>query len=453
MEPLPDPLTAGPTMTVPPVLAQAGSPRSLRSNFSWSFAGNIASSGCQWGTLVLLARIATSETVGVYSLAMAVASPLAMISNLNLRALMVTDVYGVYKLSDILGLRYTAGALSLLIALCISVASRQNIESTGTIFLMTLSQTLDSISDTYYGILQREERMDSIAKSTIGKSIGSILALAISVACSSKLLYGVAVMVLVRAVLTFCYDAQQAKPRIQHGVAPSRMFRSLFDARWNLPNQMVILWKIAPLGLVSVLASLNGNIPRYFVENYCGHKVLGVFAALSALPTSGTMLISALGQTAIPRLARAFALCRLLEFKILLRRLLLIALLIGGCGVAGAALFGPWVLKMVYGAEYATYSSLLIWLMSAGTCIYASTMLGYGLTAASQFAAQVPVLCFVTLVSLTASAVLIPKYSVTGGAIVMILSGIAQVAVSGALFYRLARRRVQAGQQNETIYE
>jgi O-antigen/teichoic acid export membrane protein len=231
------------------------------------------------------------------------------------------------------------------------------------------------------------------------------------------------------------------------------MFRSLFDARWNLPNQMVILWKIAPLGLVSVLASLNGNIPRYFVENYCGHKVLGVFAALSALPTSGTMLISALGQTAIPRLARAFALCRLLEFKILLRRLLLIALLIGGCGVAGAALFGPWVLKMVYGAEYATYSSLLIWLMSAGTCIYASTMLGYGLTAASQFAAQVPVLCFVTLVSLTASAVLIPKYSVTGGAIVMILSGIAQVAVSGALFYRLARRRVQAGQQNETIYE
>jgi hypothetical protein len=37
---------------------------SLRWNFSWTFVGNIIYSACQWGMLVVLAKIGNPEMVG-----------------------------------------------------------------------------------------------------------------------------------------------------------------------------------------------------------------------------------------------------------------------------------------------------------------------------------------------------------------------------------------------------
>ena len=37
---------------------------SLRWNFSWTFVGNIIYSGCQWGMLVVLAKVGNPEMVG-----------------------------------------------------------------------------------------------------------------------------------------------------------------------------------------------------------------------------------------------------------------------------------------------------------------------------------------------------------------------------------------------------
>ena len=59
--------------TNPPKVAVRAS--SLRSNFSWTFVGNVVYSACQWGMLVLLAKIGNPQMVGQYGLGMAIATP------------------------------------------------------------------------------------------------------------------------------------------------------------------------------------------------------------------------------------------------------------------------------------------------------------------------------------------------------------------------------------------
>src|SRR4051794_16358727 len=64
---------------------------SLRANFTWTFVGNVIYAACQWGMLVVLAKVARPETVGNFALALAVTAPVIMLTNLQLRAVQATD--------------------------------------------------------------------------------------------------------------------------------------------------------------------------------------------------------------------------------------------------------------------------------------------------------------------------------------------------------------------------
>jgi len=90
-------------------------PLTLRRNFSWTFTGNLIYAACQWGMLVVLAKLGSPEMVGQFTLGLAVTAPVIMFTNLQLRGIQATDAKGDYVFSDYLGLRLIGTGLALLI--------------------------------------------------------------------------------------------------------------------------------------------------------------------------------------------------------------------------------------------------------------------------------------------------------------------------------------------------
>src|SRR5205807_111503 len=88
---------------------------SLRSNFKWTFAGNVIYAACQWGMLSVLAKAGSAATVGQFALGLAVAAPVFMFSNLQLRAVQATDARSEYEFADYFTLRVLASALGLMV--------------------------------------------------------------------------------------------------------------------------------------------------------------------------------------------------------------------------------------------------------------------------------------------------------------------------------------------------
>src|SRR3954466_10204757 len=78
---------------------------SLRTNFSWTFIGNVVYAGCQWGMLMVLAKRGNPQLVGEYALGLAVTAPVIMLSNLQLRAVLATDANEEHPFSAYLWLR------------------------------------------------------------------------------------------------------------------------------------------------------------------------------------------------------------------------------------------------------------------------------------------------------------------------------------------------------------
>ena len=86
---------------------------SLRRNAAWTLAGNLSFGGCQWGILIVLAKVGSADMMGQYILGVAVTSPIIMFASLQLRAVQSTDVRGEYLCGHYVGLRLVTAAVAV----------------------------------------------------------------------------------------------------------------------------------------------------------------------------------------------------------------------------------------------------------------------------------------------------------------------------------------------------
>src|SRR5262249_13916104 len=131
-----------PAPTSPPKIAARAS--SLRWNFSWTFVGNVVYSACQWGMLVLLAKIGNPQMVGQYGLGMAIATPVLAFSSLQIRAVLTTDVSERIHFGEYLGFRLLTTLLSLVVITGIAFRSGHAIP---VIIAIGVAQAIEMVAD------------------------------------------------------------------------------------------------------------------------------------------------------------------------------------------------------------------------------------------------------------------------------------------------------------------
>lgn len=361
--------------------------------------------------------------VGQFALALAVCAPVYMLVNLQLRAVQATDARHQYLFSDYMGLRIITTLLALLIIGGITRVAGFRGKTALVILGVALAKGIESISDVFFGLLQKHERMDRIAKSRMIKGPLSLAALGSAVYLTGEVFWGVLGLVLVWSLVLLTYDLRSGALVLQ-GAARGRSQLSLEDdcrarsrrPRWSTERMRRLLLLSFPLGLVMMLISLNSNIPRYFIERFFGEAELGIFAALAYFIVGERMIINALGQSATPRMARYYSEGDGSAFKKLLLKLMGIGALFGLLGVLLALLAGGRILAFVYTPEYAGQAQLFTWLMVVATLGNIASFLAYGMTAARYFKAQLPLFTLVVITTVLSCLWLIPSYGLRGAA-------------------------------------
>jgi O-antigen/teichoic acid export membrane protein len=413
--------------------ASRGEERSLRVAFVWSLAGNLTYAGCQWAMLMVLAKMTSPEVVGQYALALAVTGPVFMFANLQLRAVQATDARGHYHFADYWRLRLVTTALAVVTSTLWAGMGGYGRESALVVLAMTAGRTVDSLADVIAGAFQREERLDLLSRSLIGRSVLGLVAFGGCLHKTGNLLASLLAQACAWGVVVVLHDVPVRRGLATGEVSPAQRleWRRLGDlARLSLP-----------LGFVMLLVSLNTNLPRYVIERWLGARELGVFAALASALTAGQLVVNALGQSAAPRLSRLGVLAETDQqpFKQLLRKLLIVAGALGGTGVATAWLLGAPVVAMLFTPEYATSVSVLVWIMVAAGIGYLASFLGNAMTALREFRIQVPLLVVTCSVTLGLSLFLVPRHGLIGAAWALVGAATVQMAASGAMILKALR--------------
>jgi O-antigen/teichoic acid export membrane protein len=401
---------------------------SLRRNFTWTLAGNMVYSICQWGMLVVIARLGSPEKVGLFALAFAVTGPLVMSSNLQLRVVQATDARGEFLFGHYLALRLMTITTALIAIVCISIILPFNLHTTMVILAVGVAKLIESASDVVYGLIQQHERMDRIAVSLMIRGPLSLLALGLGTYLTGSVFWGSVGMAAVWGIVLLTYDIPSGKLVLKNVCLPDA---SRFSPCWHYPTIKKLAIMSLPLGVTTMLSSFNTNAPRYFVEHYLGERELGIFAAMVYLMVTGTLVINALGHSAAPRLAKHFAECDIKTYRSLLLKLIGIGSVTGAVGVVVSYFFGNWILRVLYGPEYAAYSSVMVWIALVSWMAYVQTFLTYGMTTARRFNIQVPLLASATAVTTSICFLLVPPFGIYGAVWAML--GSTSVLVIGSL--------------------
>ena len=390
----------------------------LRANFSVTFVGIAVFAASQWAILILIAKLGNNVMLGQYALALAIVTPVMQFSHLNLQAVLATDIAETHPFGDYLAVRLGTTAIGLVAVGGIVLVSRSTWPVSATILVLGLALSVDNFSSIFFGLLQRRERMDLIAWSMIARGLISVGALGVTLWLTHSLLAAVGALAVVRTTVLLVYDRPIAS-------AGESLESSGFRA------QAAVFLTSLPLGIVLMLIALGDNLPRYAIEQKLGTGALGSFAAVASFVAVGSTILNALGQSAAPLLARNFTARDLRRFRRLTCQLVGLTCLLGAAGVAAACLVGRPLLGILYRPSYEAYARLLAWIMAAGLLSYVGGILGYVITSARMFTAQVPVLVIAVGSSAIASWMLVPELGLFGG--VVALGIVALVKIVGFL--------------------
>lgn len=421
------------TLTDCPEPANGVQRLSLKVNFLWTATGNVVYAGCQWAIIVVLARLGSAEHVGQFALALAVTAPVVLFANLQLRAIQATDARGDYHFGDYLALRLATLFVAISVLTLVAFASGDGTAVSWTILAIGLAKAFESVSDIFYGLLQRQERMDRISKSMIMKGVLSLAAVSATLYVTGSVFWSAAAMAATWAMLLVLYDMRSGALVLTGRANVSSMLASHFIEQrpWEQRRKLAALARLGiPMGLVTMLISLNTNIPRYFIEHYLGTRELGVFAAIAYLMSVGTVVVSALGQSAGPRLAKHYTTSGIGEFRALLGKLVLLGAALGIAGVVVAVVAGEPFLTLLYGREYGEQSQLLFWLMMAAGVNYVASFLGWGMMAARRLHVQAPLYLLLSVIIVGASGLLIPAVGLIGASLAILVANLVQLAGS-----------------------
>lgn len=407
-------------------------PKSLRHNFSWTLTSNLIYAACQWGILVVLAKWMSLEDLGRFTLAVAITAPVYMFTNLNLRSVQATDARHEYRFGEYLAVRFLAILTALTIIAVIVMMRGYRAEIVGAVLLVSFAKAWESLSDLYYGQLQQHEQMERIAQSLILKGVLSLVLFATGLWLSDNLLGGLTGMILAQAVVSVFFDWQNVRRLTVDSTGNT-------GSEWHWPVLLRLVKLSLPLGVVMLLISLSDNIPRYFVEYFGGERELGIFGALVYLMVAGTMLVNALGESSVARLARFYATGELGAFRQLIFKLTLVGATLGVAAVLGAWLLGRPLLELLYRPEVADSADVLLLLAVAAAIGCVQAFLSYALGAARYYRVQVPIFLLVCLSITGASALWIPTHGLHGAAYALIVgAGVRLVLTLAAVRHALS---------------
>lgn len=415
---------------------------SLRRNFSWTLAGNAVYAATQWGILISIAKIMNPEAVGQFSLGLAITAPVILLTGLQLRALLSTDVREQYIFHEYFTLRITTLVVALCIIIGIVFFSRYSHATSLIILSVGIAKCVESISDILYGLFQKHEKMDMISQSMIIKGILSLVSFVIVLYISKNLIWGISAIILSWITILIAFDLKNALHlKCSNGDCKNYVLSALRNFKVINHKKIAALTKVAlPMGIVMMIGSLNSNVPRYFLERYAGEASVGYFSAISYLMVAGTMIINAIGQTASPRLAK-YAVQSLDLYKKLIVKLVGLSCIVGVFCIIVAVFFGREILTIFYRSDYANYNDVLIWMSISTVISWITALLGVGLTSARNFKVQMYISLFSVGVLILLSAIFIPSNGIIGTAWAFFISTSVTTTVWVIVFIRFMKKQ------------
>ncbi len=400
----------------------------------WAAGSQGATMLAQAGIVILLAKLGSASVLGRYALALSIVAPVTLLTRLQLRGLVTTDAQAEYRFGEYLTLQLVTNGVAFAGVLIVLAIVRPGWDDIATTLALTLVKLVENTSGVFLGRLQRSDQWKRITTaSVLGAGFG-LVAFAFTWISSGNLPLALLAFGATDLLVLLLYEIPAVRRLLRREGGAAKPV-------WDRARMTDLALAALPMGGVAALVSLIIQMPRYFVEGFVGTEALGHWAAVMQVTTATALTLQPAGQASLARLA-VYDQTNPVAFRRLFSLLLGAACLLVIVCVAGAYAVGDTVLALIYRPEYAALQPILVLTMMGAIGAHISSVLGFTLTAARRFRAQLILYTFTTLASGIACYLLIPTFGLTGAAYAHIATWLVACLGGGVIFVQHRRSRL-----------
>lgn len=411
--------------------------RSTRANALALSGGRAAAAAGQWLALVVLAKATDVQSVGVYALAQAICIPVAEIARLGLREVRATDVLDRFASSTYLSLRLASSGVAFAVMVLAGLLVADGRTAVLVVVLYAMTRMVELWSDILYAILQREERLDLVARSLGLLALASLGGLAAGLLITGSVLGAVAGQVVAYALVFAGYDLRVASVHVPDDTGEGRL-----RPDWSATALAALARRTLPLAVATVLAMVSLHTTRLVVVGELGVEALGLFVPVTVLALAPGRILQAVGAAATTRLAVLHASGHRREFVGLVGVLLGVTAALSSVGVAGTVLFGERLLGLVYTDAYRDQATVLTLVVVAAGLRFSAEMVQQAVVAAQRYWWLTGNFAANAVVAVVVSLVLIPPHGLVGAAgSLVVVAGVHLITVTVAAMANLPGQR------------
>lgn len=395
---------------------------SLLNKAKFLLSGNIFFAFSQWLILIFLSHFTDSRTVGEYTYALALVGPIFMLTNLQLRPLVVVEynLKNNFIFEKYFSLRFYSVFFGIILSIFFSIFSSSNVYIS--IFIISLIKALEGISDIIYAYYNAQGKTKKISVSLAIKSCLVISLFPLLLFIFNSLYISLVAIIFIYLLVLVFIDFKNINLK-----------KSFFKIDLIKCKEIIIL--AFPLGMSVMLIALQNSIPRFFLEKSYHLEVVGIFSLFYYFVIVGGIVINSICQFLSPKFSiyyRDSNISKLIKIAI---QSWSFAIFLGISGLVVSEMFGKILVGIIYGSEYLSYINILKIIMIAGLFTYLSVVNGYFMTSLGLIKIQLPLFIVLTVLTFMLSWILIPSSGLVGAAWVYVCSALFQFILSGIILY------------------
>lgn len=373
----------------------------MKKNFVWNTIGVFTNSFTSLFYLVILTQLSTLKNAGIFSFAFAIASVAVTIAGFGGRTYQVTDVKNeISPCSYIISRYFTVFVTTLFL---IGFLIFNHYDSFAILLIVCLFKFVEELSDVYFGVIQKENKIYIVGISMFIKAIINVLLFFIAIYIFKSLLLGVILILISNLFFLIFVDRYNAK-KIGN-----------YEFKVNKEQVIIYIKRNIPICLFTFLTTYLMNASKYAIEKFLISDYQAIFNII-VMPATVMVLVGGfILNPILVDISKMYNEKKNKELLKLLSRIIALVIAFGTLAAIGASILGIPVLNFIYGIKLDKYKIDLLVIILAATILTVTVILSNILIVMRKTVSQLVMATILAVFAYFISDLFVKRYGITGG--------------------------------------
>lgn len=382
----------------------------LRKNFIWNVIGVSFNAFTSLFFLIIVTRINGADQAGVFTFAFSLALLFEVIGYYAGRVYQVTESNKKVSDIDYIYSHFITSLLMLAICIIFSFIKGYDFNKTLLIFLMTLFRSIESFSDTFYAIIQKNNELYKVGISFFIKALFSLSFFLLLDYISHNVILATFSIVVVQFLVFLFYDYRNAK--------------KYYYKRKTIKKDVIFLifkngfFTFAFMFLTQYLI----NAPKYAIDSLLPNSYQTKYGIIAMPATIIILITQFLIHPFLLKLTGYIKDKSYFNFHKMVLIMILALILIGGVGSFLAYFIGIPVLEFIYNINLNNYQISLLIIIIGATLYGIISILSNALITIRKTFVQMIAFLIASIVAYFASTWLTMEYGIHGSCYAYLIS-------------------------------